>query len=403
MPSKPRQKIEKANLFIGLCYFFADVDLSTITEENILGMLDMKTLLESISNQFEEIKEKNYLPAMKDLLKKITITCFSASGWDNQLMWSHYAGNYAGICIEYDFNKMNEYIGIVQPVEYSEERPTISFEDIGISFVKKGERVEIEHTESNFLRLLSYLLVKNRCWSYEEEWRIINIGEPDKPITIPFPYIKSITLGLHMDKICRHLIIDMCKEKSISCYAVQLDTERFSLKRELIDTDMIINDPQNDLDYIEYLADHIKDIGEKISLEKEVEIYNEETKAFNAQLLSEIISKANDVLFSFYSMKQAVSHYINNTDTEITKKDIDSFADQANQIDQMIETLDFKPAELLKGITALKANGIISLWDYKKFDQLLTEYSLLLPKAQNTSWGIEEYINNQRGLNPIIP
>ena len=393
MPSRLKRKIKNTNMFSGLCYFFADVDLSTITEKSILSMLDMNTLLESISNQFNEIKENTYLPVMEDFLKKITITCFSTSGWDNQLMWSHYAGNYTGICIEYDFNKMDDYIGIVQPVTYSEERPTISFADIGIQFVKKEDSVKVEHTDINIKQFLSYLLVKNKCWSYEEEWRIINIGESDKPITISFPYIKSITMGLHMDKICKHLIIDVCKEKDIPCYSVQLDIERFSLKRELLDPDMI-NDPQNELDYIEYLADHIKYLSEKINLGEEAEIFNEDTKVFNAQLLLEIISKANDVLFSFYSMKQAVSRYINNIDTEIKRGDIDSLADQAKQVDQIIEMLDFKPAELIKGIKALKANGIVSLWDFKKFDQLLTEYSLLLPKAQNASWGIEKYADN---------
>ncbi len=43
-------------------------------------------------------------------------------------MWAHYARSYSGICIEYDFNEMNEFIGFIYPVLYDKDRLTITMQ-----------------------------------------------------------------------------------------------------------------------------------------------------------------------------------------------------------------------------------------------------------------------------------
>ena len=43
---------------------------------------------------------------------------------------------------------------------------------------EKGKKVVLLiPSRTDTKAILSYLLVKNKCWEYEQEWRIINIGE----------------------------------------------------------------------------------------------------------------------------------------------------------------------------------------------------------------------------------
>ena len=63
---------------------------------------ETKKIEESLSKEIEKLKQK--------INEIIGVTCF-AERPDNVLMWSHYANSYAGICIEYDFSRINTYGG----------------------------------------------------------------------------------------------------------------------------------------------------------------------------------------------------------------------------------------------------------------------------------------------------
>lgn len=103
-----------------------------ITEETLNEILQLDDLLEKPHKTAIEIKESTYIPQIRKFLSQLTVSCFSVSGWDNQLMWSHYANSYTGIYIEYDFRKVEDFIGFIYPVNYVKERPTLSMNDIGI-------------------------------------------------------------------------------------------------------------------------------------------------------------------------------------------------------------------------------------------------------------------------------
>ena len=103
-----------------------------ITEENLSDMLKLDKILDELYKKAIEIKDNIYIPVLRSFLAKLTVSCFSVSGWNNQLMWSHYANSYAGICIEYDFNQIKDAIGFIYPAEYTTERPTLSLQDLGV-------------------------------------------------------------------------------------------------------------------------------------------------------------------------------------------------------------------------------------------------------------------------------
>lgn len=93
-------------VFLVFALIVCQMDKVDITEQTLNDMLHMDDLLEELHNKAIKVKDTVYLPHIKKFLSQLTVTCFSVSGWDNQLMWSHYANSYAGIYIEYDFRKV---------------------------------------------------------------------------------------------------------------------------------------------------------------------------------------------------------------------------------------------------------------------------------------------------------
>jgi len=98
-------------------------------------------------------------------VKELGVVCLTSS-WDNQLMWSHYAGSHTGICLGFKFSdltwKDRDYF-LLRPVQYSNITP------IPMSKAWKDEKKGLpsEATATTFLR------TKNPDWHYEKEWRII--------------------------------------------------------------------------------------------------------------------------------------------------------------------------------------------------------------------------------------
>ena len=137
---------------------------------------------------------------------------------------------------------------------------------LGLKEFKKDENGKLITEEVNIRAIFSYLLAKNKCWSYEEEWRIINVeGEPYTPLFVNVPFVKSITLGLGLDNICKQLLWDVCKERCIECYQLIINPSDYSLTRELLTDDDFPFDKEKEERYIKFICEHTVPLGEKIS------------------------------------------------------------------------------------------------------------------------------------------
>ena len=107
-----------------------------VTEQNIASVTKYRIVLENTREGIIDFKNNLFAKTLTTLQNKMAVTCLSASGWDNELMWAHYASSYKGVCVEYDFSKLNDNIGIINEVKYCKERPTFSLIDIGLDSVK---------------------------------------------------------------------------------------------------------------------------------------------------------------------------------------------------------------------------------------------------------------------------
>lgn len=387
-PKELRSNFDKIQ-FTFLCLIasgFSNVDV----DENTIGqMLKMDDLLQTFSNQIADIRTTRYESFLREFISKLTVSCFSSSGWDNPLMWAHYANSYSGICVEYDFEKIQEYVGFIYPVEYSDQRPSILLKDVGIEgFDLKNKEPDkrIKKCEIDIERLLKLLLVKDSCWQYEKEWRIIDIGEANESRFINLPYIKSITLGMNIDSVCKRLILDTCKINNIPCYTIKASIEDFSLTRTEINIDLE-EDSFDRIEYMEYLGNSVSKSFEKISKLGDHLQIDMKTNAVNATMLQTLLSTALEALVDIYFMKSNFNHVYNTEMNSTGEKPVipEELMHSIKQIDECVDQISkmFNAFDLF----GLLQNGVIALGNLKNLSKIKQQAKDTISSITNLSWG----------------
>ena len=169
---------------------------------------------------------ENKIPNAKqmNLLGKLAyLKCFSESA-DNTLLWSHYADEHRGFCVEYDLSYLHHNDSILKrifPVIYTDKRTVIVdienlceeiyFLDSDIENNNQYDDIEL------FECVKSWFIIKDKAWEYENEWRIIytlsdiykeNTDEIKEHI-IAFDCVSSIYLGCRIDKEIQNNIIEI--------------------------------------------------------------------------------------------------------------------------------------------------------------------------------------------------
>lgn len=386
-PADIKQYLNK-DAFLVFALIIKDYQNVDIEEKTIIDALKMEDVLKDLEVKVTEAKDQIYIPFLKDFLSKLTVTCFSASGWDNQLMWSHYANSYSGICVEYDFGKMNDFIGFMYPVKYSNIRPTVSLKDLGLSSFKKDESGNLITDDVDIKSIFSYLLSKNKCWSYEEEWRIINTGEePYTPIFINAPFVKSITLGLELDDMCRQLLWDVCQELNIECYQLIINSGDYTLKRELLTASAFAFDKEKEERYFDLISKHTIPLGEKITANSNILIEAIKEGRFESDALLNVLASTLDYLSDVYFMKTSFNRYCwytNSSVSDLTKEK--SICKAILQIDGFICQAEIGAKTIEESLLGIRLMNKISSSDYKNAMKLIADIKELFEKHQELQW-----------------
>jgi hypothetical protein len=112
-------------------------------------------------------KEYRVQENIESLFANIGVFCFSAisseasrvTGPRNNLMWSHYGDSHRGVCLQFQVSKDPQILQRLVRVQYSDEYPTINW---------LSPRVE---DECRFAATN-----KQASWSYEHEWRHVQLN-----------------------------------------------------------------------------------------------------------------------------------------------------------------------------------------------------------------------------------
>lgn len=306
-------------------------------------------------------------------------------------MWSHYANSYSGICVEYDFQEMNKFIGFMYPVEYCEQRPTLMLKDLGITKFATDESGNLKTEEVDMGAIFSYMLAKNKCWAYEEEWRIINTGEkPYTPIFIETPFIKSITLGLNLDEMCKCLIWDICQEKGIECYQLSLNSGDYVLTRQKLTSEDFAFDEERELEYITLLSEHTGVLSQKCSENSKTVVEGIERGKLEVDALVNFLTSTLDFLSDAYFMKCSFNRYCRN-------KKIQTAEIQGNaQLGTAIVQIDAFIMQAKAGAESINENSVnmvlankMSMQNFQTVKGLTSNILELVDKHDSLKWYLD--------------
>lgn len=188
-----------------------------------------KSLKEIIGEDIGRMKRINEVIHFGIPLENCLIACLSAKE-NNDLMWSHYADQYNGICLCYEFPDTKEEFE--DKISWSSE--VLRMKDSGLKYsahdveYKKRPSLEFEDTNlpveqwkfKNDYNIEDAIFIKPESWSYEQEWRIAlmlphNCKEGFAPgidtchfyMTIPKEWLKEIIFGFRLnDEYCQDII-----------------------------------------------------------------------------------------------------------------------------------------------------------------------------------------------------
>ncbi|NBA84774.1 DUF2971 domain-containing protein [Emticicia sp. CRIBPO] len=150
--------------------------------------------------------------SMENYLKGLGVLSLTEDN-RNLVLWSHYADNHRGYCIEYGLNK--------------DEIKGTDLESLKIELKK------VEYSDSPFLlqgfRDIDFLLkVKHTDWEYEREHRFIS--NKAGLHRIPENSIKSIYLGANCSSFVEERLLCLCKEIGIELYRCSFKSHSYNLE-----------------------------------------------------------------------------------------------------------------------------------------------------------------------------
>ena len=283
---------------------------------------------------------------------------------------------------------MNEFIGFVYKVNYSSERPTIMLKDLGFTSLKKDEEGNIQQDEVNISSILSYMLAKNKCWDYEEEWRIINQEDDDKGFRfVKTPFVKSITIGLNVENICKNLIWDVCKEKNIECYQLVVNPSDYVITRELLTDESFKFDEQQELEYINLLCEHAVSLNEKMSTSANLVTKSFDEELANPTALINTLTHTLDYLSDVYFLKTSFNRYCKNVDNSIEGiENGEEIIKSIRAIDKLIASIDTATHSLDGSLFNMIGKKMISWNDAFVIAKLIKNTYTMLEKQSELKW-----------------
>lgn len=147
-----------------------------------------------------------------------------AGNWSCPLMWSHYADEHRGICIEYDLKE--HHFCDLRKVSYKAPR-SIKASDL-VAWKLNGCAEAADRVRSTFF------FAKASEWQYENEWRDIN--KSNGAYNAP-SMISAVYFGLRCDSAVITSIVKTLSNAShpVDFYQIRPVTDSFQLDRSFID------------------------------------------------------------------------------------------------------------------------------------------------------------------------
>ena len=187
---------------------------------------EFQNFTDAWQRSFAKAIQHEYIDDVQNSTKNFRISCFAESQY-SILMWSHYANQHKGFCIEYEippYSKSNELLfHSIHPVIYSDLRISVLE-----SYLKYLKLPQI--TDEILWDIYKYgLLMKSIDWKYQNEWRLILLDNMMPNNNCLFFKIKKVYLGNKMSGEDRWKIIKICNSKGIPYCGVNISQEKYKM------------------------------------------------------------------------------------------------------------------------------------------------------------------------------
>jgi len=175
--------------------------------------------------------DKLLAPLFDDMIQKFSEylqsnmrVCSFSESWDSVVMWSHYADQHKGFCIEYPISALTS-----DDVRRTLLRPVIYRSDLFdvTGYMLKG----VGGAQFNNLFGELACLLKAQEWAYEKEWRLVIAGGdaiPERKYPMPTP--SRIILGARMCEADEAQLTDVARRRRIPLFRAEVSRRRFGLE-----------------------------------------------------------------------------------------------------------------------------------------------------------------------------
>lgn len=120
----------------------------------------------------------------------IGVCCFTENSPDNIIMWSHYANQHRGICLEYDFSQREDIFQRLHPILYRNH-----YIDMELSSHSRYSR------DGFMFAMIQTHLTKSKEWEYEMEWRFLEHIQEEGRFADTVVHPTHIYLGLNSNNL----------------------------------------------------------------------------------------------------------------------------------------------------------------------------------------------------------
>lgn len=192
----------------------------------LVGEIDYNATNPEVDDPDAYIRDAFGLAIERELRKthEIGVLCLS-SKFDSPLMWSHYADQHRGVCIEYDVSELRPEA--LHKVSYGQSREVLASQIRDwVLHDNLAARQAIDK---------ACLLTKSREWAYEGEWRLLGeVGLQDSPMRL-----KSVIFGMRCADVLKYTVVKALQggPQKVKFWEITQPTLRFELKRSRLDLD----------------------------------------------------------------------------------------------------------------------------------------------------------------------
>lgn len=185
---------------------------------HVLDILINKRLylpsVNSLNDPFEVNTKMEDEENVKSRIKVLSFSKVRPHNEESIPMWAHYSNSFQGVSIEFDLDKLNKLFEKSENDFFFEKVKYLDnfFED---SYFSKEKSIEEG--------LLDYTFKKNKLWSYESEYRAVQIDKG------PNTYLNNIRVekiyfGARISELHKSLLTEICKQYDIKTEQISSKT-----------------------------------------------------------------------------------------------------------------------------------------------------------------------------------